>query len=59
MDLGFPLVLEVGKLRQGHNEASKKVTTPKCIAVVSMTQGFSPSLAVNPKTVGYTEKSRL
>jgi hypothetical protein len=49
MDLGFPLVLEVGKLRQGHNEASKKVTTPKCIAVVSMTQGFFPQPCRQPQ----------
>jgi hypothetical protein len=47
MDLGLPLVLEVGKLGQGHNGAFKKVTAPTGVAIVSMKQGFCPSPAVN------------
>jgi hypothetical protein len=42
-------VLEAGKLRQGHNDAFKKVTAPTGVAVVSMKQGFRPSPAVNPQ----------
>jgi hypothetical protein len=34
-DLEFPLVLEVGKHGQHHDDASKKVTAPAGVAVVS------------------------
>jgi hypothetical protein len=59
MDRGFPLVLEVGKLGQGHNDIFKKVTTPTGVAVVSMKKGFGPSLPSIPEIVGYAEKSHL
>jgi hypothetical protein len=52
-------VLETGKLGQGHNDAFKKVTAPTGVAVVSLKQGFRPSLPSIPGTIGYAEKSRL
>lgn len=49
MDLGFPPVLEVGEHEQGHDDASKKVTAPTGVAVVSNMQGFRPGLSTTPK----------
>jgi hypothetical protein len=37
MDVGYPLVLNAGKHKQGHDDASKKVTTHTCIAIVNLT----------------------
>jgi hypothetical protein len=55
-DLGFPTVLEAGEHGQGHDDASKKVTAPTGVAVVSNMQGFRPGLSTTPKTTGQAHK---
>lgn len=55
-DLGFPPVLEAGEHEQGHDNASKKVTAPTGVAVISKMQGFRPGLSTTPKTIGQAHK---
>jgi hypothetical protein len=53
-------VLEAGKHGQRHDDASKKVTAPAGVAVVSFTQGFRPSPAVDSRAHQIrAEKSQL
>jgi hypothetical protein len=53
-------VLEAGKHGQHHDDASKKVTAPAGVAVVSFTRGFRPGPAVNPIAQRiHAEKNRL
>jgi hypothetical protein len=60
LDLGLPLVLEVGKHGQCHDDASKKVTTPTGIAVISFTQGFCLGPTIDPRAHRiHAEKSWL
>jgi hypothetical protein len=54
-DLGFPPVFEVGKHGQSHDDASKEVTAPAGVAVVSFTQGFLLALPSTP-TIGYAQQ---
>lgn len=56
MDLGFPSVLEAGEHEQGHDDASKKVTTSTGVAVVSNMQGFRPGLLTTPKSTRQAHK---
>jgi hypothetical protein len=46
--LGFPLVVEVGKNEQRHDDASKEVTAPADVVVVRFTHGFHPALSSTP-----------
>lgn len=50
-DKGFPPVLEAGKNGQCHDDASKEVTAPAGVAVVSFTQGFLPTLPSAPTPI--------
>jgi hypothetical protein len=53
-------VLEAGKHVHHHDDASKKVTAPADVAVVSFMQGFRPGPAVDPIVHRIrAEKSRL
>lgn len=56
MDLGFPPVFEVGKHERSHDDASKKVTAPTGVAVVSITQGFRPAPSPTPRPSGTRRK---
>jgi hypothetical protein len=60
LDLGFPPVLEAGKHGQRHDDASKKVTAPTGVAVVSFMQGIRPGPAIDSRSHRIrAEKSRL
>ena len=49
-------MFEAGKHAQRHDNASKEVTAPSGVAVVSFMQGFHPGPVVNPSPIGHAQQ---
>jgi hypothetical protein len=57
--LGFPTMLEAGKNKQCHDDASKEVTAPAGVTVVRITQSFHPALMSTPTPSDTLQESPL